>query len=106
MTLEANRDFLALILADRDFLAGSENPADIAEDWRVGPCTAEQAEAWMDARAFTACGASDLHLAGFTPKQCDIRVAVYADGSCETLAYAYCNGDVDLDAVRLIVEAA
>lgn len=103
MTLETDTaDFLALIAADRDFLAGSEDVADIAEDWRACPFTAEQAEAWMDARAFTACGASDLHLAGFTPKQCSTRCDILG----ETIAYTYCNGDIDLDDARRLIGAA
>jgi hypothetical protein len=101
MNIEATRnDLTSTINANRDFLCGGEDAADVAEFWLVRFVLANNldatiVDAWINAGVFDAEAANELHRAGFTPSQ--IRRSWRPGVSA---GYAYTSGEASLGQLR------
>lgn len=83
-----------IITAEREFAAGVEDPAAVAQQWAEHGFDAADVRAWLDARCFCPDAAAELRDAGITPEQASTRT------DTDTIGYRVSNGDLGLAEVR------
>ena len=87
-----------------DAAHGEAHPEEAARAWiEAGFDDAEEVEAWLAARCFTAAGAQALERAGITPEQASLRTRAGTGDYEETIGYKLSNGDLDFDEARRII---
>lgn len=89
-----------IITAERDFAAGVEDPATVAQQWAEHGFAADDVQAWLDARCFDPDAAAELRDAGITPEQASTRTDAGTGGYADTIGYKVANGDLGIPAVR------
>lgn len=77
------------------WLTGGENSADVAQEWLDWGFEAETVEDWWDAGCFDPQRASELQDNGLTPE----AISTQREEDGKSWGYAYCNGDVSMQAV-------
>lgn len=81
------------------WITGGEPVKDVAQKWLDAGCDAAEALAWWKAGCFDAQSAADLMAAGIDPGDVEDL-----DDRCESLGYAYANGDIDLEQLLRLID--
>ena len=91
-------DITEIITASLDWRAGSDDIADAVDAWEQTGLCVEKITAWVEAGCFDAASAFGLSDAGFSAAECAQQAR-----TGETIAYSFCNGDIELEGARLII---
>ncbi|HEX8144499.1 MAG TPA: hypothetical protein VF553_18170 [Pyrinomonadaceae bacterium] len=67
---------------------------------------AEEVDAWLAARCFSAAGAQSLEVAGITPEQAAMRTTAGTPDYEETIGYKVINNHLSIDEARRIITNA